>query len=136
MEIAGLNVKQVLDAYETAAYWSSYSDTDLAGGDPMDNYMAANGTTPSEACRARMRKDVEVFLCTCEAENLNLSACEADQVGHDVWLTRNRHGAGFWARDQHTYGDVVTRDTLDRIAKGMGEVYLYVNTETNTVEHD
>jgi hypothetical protein len=131
-----MSTNEVLHGYETAAYWSSNSETDLAGGEPLDNYMAANDTEPSEKCRARMREDVEAFLASCESANIDLSECDMSQVGHDLWLTRNRHGVGFWDRDAATYGTAERRDALDRLAKAMGEVYLYVDTEKNTVEHD
>jgi len=131
-----MSINEVLDAYEAAAYWSSNSETDLAGGEPLDNYMAEHGTEPSEACRTRMRKDVEAFLASCESAGIDLSKCDLSQVGHDLWLTRNRHGVGFWDRDAATYGTAERRDALDRLAKAMGEVYLYVDTEKNTVEHD
>jgi hypothetical protein len=67
---------------------------------------------------------------------LDLSDCEAEQVGHDLWLTRNRHGVGFWDRDDKVYGTVERRDALDRLAVRMGEVNLWVDTERNLVEHD
>lgn len=40
------------------------------------------------------------------------------QAGHDFWLSRNHHGAGFWDGDwPDPYGDI-----LDTIAKSYGEV--------------
>ena len=135
-EIAGLYVDTVTNAYEAAAYWSSNSETDERGGEPLDNYMAANDTKPSPECAARMRADVETFLHACVSAGLDLSDCEAEQVGHDLWLTRNRHGVGFWDRDDKVYGTVERRDALDRLAVRMGEVNLWVDTERNLVEHD
>lgn len=134
--LAGLHVRHVLAAYETAAYWSSNSETDDAGGEPLDIYMAAHGTEASEACLARFRDDVVAFLRACEREGLDLSTCDAEQVGYDFWLTRNGHGTGFWDRDDDTYGTAEVRDRLDALALSLGETSLYVNTETNTVETD
>ena len=45
-----------------------------------------------------------------------LSDDEIEQAGHDFWLTRNRHGAGFWDGDWPIYGDMFTK-----IAEGYGE---------------
>jgi hypothetical protein len=45
-------------------------------------------------------------------------------VGHDLWLTRNGHGAGFWDRG---LGDV--GDKLTAIAKRMGSKSLYVGDD-------
>jgi hypothetical protein len=39
------------------------------------------------------------------------------QHGHDFWLTRNGHGAGFWARG---YGDL--GDKLSKAARAYGEL--------------
>jgi hypothetical protein len=44
----------------------------------------------------------------------------AARAGHDFWLTRNGHGAGFWDRG---LGDLGER--LSKAAKVYGEVYLY-----------
>ena len=41
-------------------------------------------------------------------------------MGHDLWLTRNGHGAGFWDRKELEEGDL--GDKLTAIAKGMKEV--------------
>ena len=38
------------------------------------------------------------------------------QAGHDFWLTRNGHGAGFWDGDWPKYGDMFTK-----IAESFGE---------------
>lgn len=41
------------------------------------------------------------------------------QVGHDLWLTRNGHGTGFWDREE-VY-DVDLSRILTAMAKAMGE---------------
>jgi len=46
-----------------------------------------------------------------------------DQVGHDLWLTRNHHGAGFWDRGYDgNIGDILTS-----AAHRLGEVDLFIN---------
>lgn len=49
---------------------------------------------------------------------------DPEQAGHDLWLTRNHHGTGFWARGLGEAGDI-----LDRVAKEMGEQYAYVGDD-------
>lgn len=49
--------------------------------------------------------------CFLDGEN------EVARAGHDFWLTRNGHGAGFWDGDWPTYGEMFTK-----IAQGYGEV--------------
>ena len=54
-------------------------------------------TTLSESCLRQMVKDCADFQ---ESHSDLLDQCENDgQAGHDFWLTRNRHGAGFWDGD-------------------------------------
>jgi hypothetical protein len=53
------------------------------------------------------------------AELLSLAG-SAEQNGHDFWLTRNRHGAGFWDRG---YPDTAG-DALTEAAEAYGEAYL------------
>lgn len=44
----------------------------------------------------------------------------AAQAGHDFWLTRNGHGAGFWDRKPL---DGELGEALTRLAKDAGEIY-------------
>lgn len=41
------------------------------------------------------------------------------QAGHDFWLTRNRHGTGFWDREK-VYGKALA-DVLTRASHACGE---------------
>ena len=53
-------------------------------------------------------------------------ACEGDesQGGHDFWLTRNRHGAGFWDRGNGVWPDKGKALTDDAHAFGEVDCYL------------
>lgn len=52
----------------------------------------------------------------------------AEQNGHDFWLTRNRHGAGFWDRG---YGEV--GDKLTTAAQKYSECNLFYSSEDNKI---
>jgi hypothetical protein len=134
--IAGANVATVAEHYAVAAYWSSNSETDDNGGDPLDDYMAEHDTAPSPELLGTFRRAVVRFLLACERDGLDLGACDDEQIGHDLWLTRNGHGVGFWARDPETYGTEEMRDALDSLVAAMGECSLYVDVDTNTVGCD
>lgn len=50
------------------------------------------------------------------------SVYDASNAGHDLWLTRNGHGAGFWDRGLGAIGE-----RLSKAAKAYGSVDLVVS---------
>ncbi len=104
--------KEFLDAYIYCALWSSTDDDGiyLDGG---------NADLPPETLDA-MKADCKAFLDLAD-ELLDL---EYSQAGHDFWLTRNGHGAGFWDGDWPEHGDKLTE-----ISKGFGEANLYIGDD-------
>ena len=123
-------VEEVLGAYIEAALWSS---TD-AEGEPLDNNYTLEDIAPESL--EKMRRDVESFL-GLDGDEIGAEIIFEDireftlaarvylpSVGHDFWLTRNRHGAGFWDRGAGYIGDRIT----DR-AEGYGEAWLSVSDD-------
>ena len=76
----------------------------------------------SDALKARIEADCHSFWARCWFY-VKATDMTAAQAGHDFWLTRNGHGAGFWDGDwQHTpYADMLTQ-----LAKAYGEVETYL----------
>jgi hypothetical protein len=68
-----------------------------------------------------MREDCNVFM---RNNRFDLMVVDPSQAGHDFWLTRNGHGAGFWDRG---LGDI--GDRLSVAARAFGEVNLYVGDD-------
>ena len=60
---------------------------------------------------------IKVYLPYEEARQSDPLTTPAAQAGHDFWLTRNGHGAGFWDGDWQKYGEMFTK-----IAQSFGEV--------------
>ncbi len=103
------------NAYIEAALWAECDDD----GTPFDNrYEIAPGTL------AAMIADCERFQ---QENSVDLYACDlsAASAGHDFWLTRNGHGAGFWDR-----GDEAVYGRLTETAHAYGEVSLYVGDDS------
>lgn len=114
--------------YIDCALWSSTDNSRDDGGDPLDKNFDIDDIAPETL--AKMQADCDRFC----AENSEALAAisdsrphgEADSYnGHDFWLTRNRHGAGFWD------GDVPEpyATQLSDAAKAFGEVNLYVGDD-------
>jgi hypothetical protein len=109
-----MNIEKILDHYAICALWSSTDDD----GDPLDHYDIED--IDPDTLEA-MRADVAEFVET--NKELLLSSGQSDeQIGHDFWLTRNHHGAGFWDRGLGDIGEELTK-----ACHVYGDVYLYVS---------
>ena len=105
-------------AFLECALWSSNDNSDDLGGKPLDANYSIGDFEPKTL--AELLKDCDDF-CEANAELLE-QAGDDEQNGHDFWLTRNGHGAGFWDRG---YGDI--GEQLSAACKPYGGVDLYVH---------
>jgi hypothetical protein len=117
-----------VEGYETAALWSS---TDVIATDDgetedvqLDDYEAAPET------KEKFREDCKEFCnfaAPLLAEAVKRNGYTPERAGHDFWLTRNGHGAGFWDRGELKEGGL--GDKLSEAAKTMGECSLYLGDD-------
>lgn len=110
-----IELRLVLQAYVACALWSS-TDND---GSPMDDQY--DETDLSAETLHAMETSCEGFLEM--AKDYLTDDWFDSQVGHDFWLTRNGHGAGFWDRG------LPNGDKLTEIAKTFGSSDLYVGDD-------
>lgn len=104
-----------LRAYLEAALWSSTDDE----GENLDkNYSIEDFS--NEALEEAIH-DTNSFIVANEADLAQ--AGDDGQNGHDFWLTRERHGAGFWDRG-YLDKDVAKRLTDAAHAYGEGNIYV------------
>lgn len=102
-------------AYIECALWSSTDDE----GDPLDSFDLDE---IDPATLAGMVQDCANFQADERYQEIS-TAWTTEQAGHDFWLTRNGHGAGFWDRGLE-HGD-----ELSAMAKVYGSVDLYVGDD-------
>lgn len=106
-------------AYIEAALWSSMDESNDQGGHPLDKNYSASDIAP--ATLAKMVADCKAF----QGANWNDISSDPKRAGHDFWLTRNGHGAGFWDGDwPKAVGKRLTQDS-----KAYGEFNLYVGDD-------
>lgn len=136
-----MNTETILCHYIECALWSSTDNSRDDGGDPLDDNYAADDIHPDSV--ASMRKDIEDMLAYCKENTRrgefsggswsagpDLELYEGsrrgreEQFGHDFWLTRNGHGAGFWDRGLGGLGDALTE-----ASKTFGSSDLYVGDD-------
>jgi len=107
------------EAYVECAFWSSTDDD----GEPLE------GADLADSAHADMREECSDFLNSLLRIDLSLSETDdecatiaalldeaiaenrysIERAGHDFWLTRNHHGAGFWDRGLGALGDALTK---------------------------
>lgn len=120
------DIETVLNAYIECALWSSYEISE--GGDTLYTYDELESELASSTIDA-MRAEVTEFISGCETDRPNVfDGISDEQIGHDFWLTRNGHGAGFWDRGLGERGDWLTKQT-----EGYGTSDLGVNADGKIV---
>ena len=114
------DIQDFINGYMECAVWSSTDDN----GEPLDK----KGFSLTNKAKAAMKKDCKAFLKRAKPflvdENRRFTLRDFslfELAGHDFWLTRNGHGAGFWDGDWEDSAGV----SLTEIAKSFGECNLY-----------
>lgn len=118
------NFEEFVTAYITCALWAS-TDSE---GEPLDAVHTVDDIT--DEAKASMRSDCNGFYHSYDVQRYLAEAYKTgytdSQAGHDFWLTRNGHGAGFWDRGLGTAGVMLTDN-----AKAFGSSDLYIGDDFN-----
>jgi hypothetical protein len=115
-------------AYFEAALFSTNDESTPEGGEPLDKNYGVEDFAPET--RDKMIADAADFQDRAEGMLLLDDSPQIEKwgrdalAGHDFWLTRNGHGAGFWDGDWPEQGDALTK-----LSKEYGEFYLYVGDD-------
>lgn len=107
------------ESYIETALWSSTDNKDESGGSPLDdNYDVSD---IAKETLEKMVSDCKAF----QGANWDDIKINPKAAGHDFWLTRNGHGAGFWDGGwPKAAGKRLTEDS-----KAYGEFNLYVGDD-------
>lgn len=92
-----MSLEKFTEAYIECALWSSTDNND----EPLDS----GDYELSGDARKQMVADCKSFY---ESHADLLETVDDEQAGHDFWLTRNGHGAGFWDRGLGELGRKLT----------------------------
>ena len=103
-------MNKTLEAYLACALWSSSISEYAISDFSIDAIKEA-------------QSDVFDFV-NANQDLITKSELSEEQVGHDFWLTRNGHGAGFWDRGLGKIGQELTEN-----CKPYGSCDLYVSDD-------
>lgn len=112
-----MDISVFFSQYLITALWASIQDDDT----PMDATYDTTDFDPET--RSDLYAECEQFIK--QNESLLSQAGDDSQNGHDFWLTRNGHGAGFLDRD---YDDDVAKKLSEACDK-FGSCVLYVGDD-------
>lgn len=113
-------------SYIETALWSSTDDMGMRLTQSFGTAHIAN------ECLMKMILDCHNFVAEnghfITSSNLTKN-CDPDiKAGHDFWLTRNRHGAGFWDGD---WVDPVGKE-LSEASRKCGSCDLYIGKDNSS----
>lgn len=117
-------VDDMVTAYVECAIWAGLDWSQVSDGEndnPRqldENYSADD--VPADVL-ATIRNECQQFY---DSERVDIGDMDAEQCGHDFYLTRNGHGAGFWDRGLGARGE-----RLSQAAKVWGESEFYVGDD-------
>lgn len=130
--IHNLNVEDFVRGYIEAMLFTTHDDSNDAGGEPMKQNYTIDDIDP--VAMDRIENDCRSFLHSAgpwitpeRYKGAMVGSLEA-HAGHDFWLTRAGHGAGFWDGDWE--GESEGFDgPLTKRAKAFGNVDPYVGDD-------
>lgn len=121
------NVTIMMKQYLETALWSSndWDDQDECGNPTQFDEKFGIGDFTDEAVQSAIDDCVRFLELLGETdcpdfENLLEAAYgygDDEDLGHDFWLTRGGHGAGFWDGDYGDYGDAITKVVHDNFSE-------------------
>ena len=101
----------MVQSYIETALWSTHHTGDPEGGAAGTLYrLGFTAERLAEETRVAAERTCADFWLSNADDLIDMSA---EQVGRDFWLTRERHGAGFWDRDLAELGDRLTDSAHD-----------------------
>lgn len=116
------DIDDVLDSYYETAFWTE-GDNDFDNEIQDDNNKLNNKSISdiSDKSKEQSKNDIIEFIKKAkEIAPEELSTYNEKSLGHNIWLSRNGHGAGFFDDNN---------DQLQQIARDMKSVNMYVGDD-------
>lgn len=110
------NIEDIVDSYINAALWA----------EELDDRFDIRDVVSED--RKKIKEEIEWFVDKLNKIGNTINRMTDDQLGHDLWLTRNGHGAGFFDRG-YPEQDV---ETLTDLCDVLGSANLYDDLDDMT----
>lgn len=116
------NTEKAAQAYKEAALWTEEElmREDLEGTDKEGAEFAYTIWDFTREASDSIEAEVDRFITDALLLDVLDDDEDYEQFGHDLWLTRNGHGTGFWDRGTGSKGEALTE-----AAKELGEATIW-----------
>lgn len=104
--------------YIEAAFWTESDEDELNDLGVYDIAQSSLDTIVAD-CKRFQEENADSLALAYTSEEY-----DASHAGHDYWLTRNGHGAGFWERQAL---DEIDNRLGDRLTVASGSKSIYVS---------
>lgn len=128
-EVTAEDIADMAAGYAECALWSSNDESTPSGGEPFDaNYSVADLSEETvkafaDDCARFAEHNVMTLAALATVTDIDWS-----KLGHDFWLTRNGHGAGFGDGDYPDPWDDLLKESCGW-RTDFGEVYIYLGDD-------
>jgi hypothetical protein len=109
-----------LHGYIVAALWTSTDDTDT----PLDKNHSIDCISTQSLLSALA--ECSRFMRECATD---LTYLDDEHNGRNFWLTRNRHGSGYFDEDATSDEALIAMQQLTHASHAFGEVDLYIGDD-------
>ena len=121
-----LNIKKIMDNYLECAIWTEEERLKEENTEGYEREIKniipdadLNIHNFSDNSKIKAYEDIKLFL---KYAGNAVDGIDEEQLGHDIWLSRNGHGAGFFDRG---YDDKIEKILMDSAHKiGSADIYL------------
>lgn len=110
-----LFVHDCTNAYLECALWADLDENE----EPRTIYEALRET------REQAGRDVVDFIKLCEDSQMDVTDFDAEDIGHNLWLSRCGHGTGFWDTVGRCDWSEEMGEKLHDIAKQFGQANVF-----------
>lgn len=121
-----MNKEEIIHGFLTAAAWADGLDDKTQENGEFGAVLCAN-LDWDEKSRETATKFVDRFLDN--ARNL-IEGIDMENIGHDLWLSANGHGSGFFDRD-YEYKDRL-QEIAEETCNDVNNYFVYVDEENMT----
>ena len=134
-------VRKVTDSYLETALWAEHN-YDSEEDDSVSEHFDGDYCVSDFTDEARSKAEADCAELLNLLDDVHITEDETlldradslqsyERIGHDFWLTRNGHGAGFWDGDYHDrnddvdYGDAIT----DIVKANFSECHIWADDD-------